>query len=163
MPQAKSPAAFTAWTASAANPPSTASSSDASPVPKSPPVRPRLPDAHCRKNDRGIHHEENVYHPSLCGCSIDGHSGLGRQSSRRADEGSPSEGFRPERSLPDLPRHGRSDGTARSAGLHRLSRHDGQDSDHYGNTVECTVCHSEHKASRALCNECHVVEFPNLK
>lgn len=36
-------------------------------------------------------------------------------------------------------------------------------SEHYGNTVECTVCHSEHKASWALCNECHVVEFPNLK
>ena len=36
-------------------------------------------------------------------------------------------------------------------------------SEHYGNTVECTVCHSEHKASWALCNECHVVEFPNPK
>lgn len=34
---------------------------------------------------------------------------------------------------------------------------------HYGDTLECTVCHAEHKASRALCNDCHVVEFPNLK
>lgn len=34
---------------------------------------------------------------------------------------------------------------------------------HYGNTLDCTICHSEHKASRALCNDCHVVEFPHLK
>lgn len=36
-------------------------------------------------------------------------------------------------------------------------------SPHYGNTVECTACHFEHKASRAICNDCHVVVFPNLK
>lgn len=36
-------------------------------------------------------------------------------------------------------------------------------SPHYGNTVECTACHAEHKASRAICNDCHVVTFPNLK
>lgn len=34
---------------------------------------------------------------------------------------------------------------------------------HYGSTLECTTCHAEHKPSRALCNDCHVVEFPNLK
>lgn len=34
---------------------------------------------------------------------------------------------------------------------------------HYGNTLDCTTCHSEHKESRALCNDCHVVKFPNLK
>lgn len=32
-------------------------------------------------------------------------------------------------------------------------------SDHYGDTLDCTICHSEHKASRALCNDCHVVEW----
>lgn len=37
------------------------------------------------------------------------------------------------------------------------------DSDHYGNTLECTACHAEHKPSRALCNNCHIVDFPNLK
>lgn len=36
-------------------------------------------------------------------------------------------------------------------------------SDHYGNTLECTACHAEHKPSRALCNNCHIVDFPNLK
>lgn len=34
---------------------------------------------------------------------------------------------------------------------------------HYGDTLDCTTCHSEHKESRALCNDCHVAEFPNLK
>lgn len=34
---------------------------------------------------------------------------------------------------------------------------------HYGNVLDCTTCHAEHKPSRALCNDCHVVEFPNLK
>lgn len=36
-------------------------------------------------------------------------------------------------------------------------------SDHYKATLECTACHAEHKPSRAICNDCHVVEFPNLK
>ncbi len=36
-------------------------------------------------------------------------------------------------------------------------------SQHYGNTLDCTTCHSEHKKSRSLCNDCHVVDFPNLK
>lgn len=34
---------------------------------------------------------------------------------------------------------------------------------HYGNTLDCTTCHAEHKASRALCNDCHVVEWTNFK
>ena len=37
------------------------------------------------------------------------------------------------------------------------------DSDHYGNTLECTACHAEHKPSQDLCSTCHIVEFPNLK
>lgn len=37
------------------------------------------------------------------------------------------------------------------------------DSAHYRNTLECTACHSEHKPSHAICNDCHIVEFPNLK
>lgn len=37
------------------------------------------------------------------------------------------------------------------------------DSAHYKNTLECTACHSEHKPSHAICNDCHIVEFPNLK
>lgn len=36
-------------------------------------------------------------------------------------------------------------------------------SHHYEDLLECTVCHSEHKASKAICNDCHVVEFSNLK
>ena len=34
---------------------------------------------------------------------------------------------------------------------------------HYGNTLECTTCHAEHKASKALCNDCHVVEWMNFR
>lgn len=37
------------------------------------------------------------------------------------------------------------------------------DSDHYGNTLECTACHAEHKPSRDICSNCHIVDFPNLK
>ncbi len=33
---------------------------------------------------------------------------------------------------------------------------------HYGNTLECTTCHAEHKPSRAICNDCHVVEWQNF-
>lgn len=36
-------------------------------------------------------------------------------------------------------------------------------SHHYEDLLECTACHSEHKPSEAICVECHVVEFPNLK
>lgn len=36
-------------------------------------------------------------------------------------------------------------------------------SDHYGATLDCSTCHSEHKESRALCNDCHVVEWTNFK
>ena len=35
--------------------------------------------------------------------------------------------------------------------------------DHYGGTLECTIRHSERKASRALCNDCRAVESPKLK
>lgn len=34
---------------------------------------------------------------------------------------------------------------------------------HYASTLECTTCHAEHKASKALCNDCHVVEWTNFK
>ena len=34
---------------------------------------------------------------------------------------------------------------------------------HYGNTLECTTCHAEHKPSKALCNDCHNVEWTNFK
>ncbi len=34
---------------------------------------------------------------------------------------------------------------------------------HYGATLDCSTCHSEHKASRALCNDCHVVKWSNFK
>lgn len=34
---------------------------------------------------------------------------------------------------------------------------------HYGDTLECTACHAEHKPSRAVCSNCHIVDFPNLK
>ena len=34
-----------------------------------------------------------------------------------------------------------------------------QDSPHYGDTLECTECHAEHKAGKALCNACHVAEW----
>ena len=30
-------------------------------------------------------------------------------------------------------------------------------------SLDCTTCHAEHKASRALCNDCHVVEWTNFK
>ncbi len=36
-------------------------------------------------------------------------------------------------------------------------------SHHYEDLLQCSACHSEHKPSRALCNDCHKVEFPNLK
>lgn len=36
-------------------------------------------------------------------------------------------------------------------------------SPHYGDSLECTVCHAEHKPSRALCNDCHVVKWNNLR
>lgn len=32
-------------------------------------------------------------------------------------------------------------------------------SPHYGNGIECTVCHKEHQKSRAVCNDCHVVKW----
>lgn len=34
---------------------------------------------------------------------------------------------------------------------------------HYGNTLECTTCHAQHKESKALCNDCHVVEWTNFR
>ncbi|BDY06086.1 cytochrome c3 family protein [Ferrimonas sp. YFM] len=36
-------------------------------------------------------------------------------------------------------------------------------SHHYEDLLECTLCHSEHQSSRAICSDCHVVEFSNLK
>lgn len=36
-------------------------------------------------------------------------------------------------------------------------------SQHYGDTLDCTTCHAEHKASKALCNDCHVVEWTNFR
>lgn len=36
-------------------------------------------------------------------------------------------------------------------------------SDHYGDTIDCTACHKEHRPSKAVCVDCHVVEFKNLK
>lgn len=34
---------------------------------------------------------------------------------------------------------------------------------HYADTVECSVCHSEHKPSKDLCSTCHVVEWQNFR
>ena len=34
---------------------------------------------------------------------------------------------------------------------------------HYGNTLECTACHAEHKASHAICNDCHNVKWTNFQ
>ena len=37
-------------------------------------------------------------------------------------------------------------------------------SPHYDDLISCTVCHSEHSQSKALCTDCHVTtEFINLK
>lgn len=36
-------------------------------------------------------------------------------------------------------------------------------SPHYGDLVSCSSCHSEHGESKAICNDCHIVNFPNLK
>ena len=37
------------------------------------------------------------------------------------------------------------------------------DSDHYGNTLECTACHAEHKASQDLCGTCHRVKWKKFQ
>lgn len=34
---------------------------------------------------------------------------------------------------------------------------------HYGDTVECSVCHAEHKPSKDLCSNCHKVEWQNFR
>lgn len=34
---------------------------------------------------------------------------------------------------------------------------------HYGNTVDCGVCHSEHKASQDLCSNCHQTQWTNFR
>jgi hypothetical protein len=36
-------------------------------------------------------------------------------------------------------------------------------SDHYGDTLECASCHAEHKASKEICSNCHVVSFKNFR
>lgn len=34
---------------------------------------------------------------------------------------------------------------------------------HFGDTLECTACHAEHKPSRDLCSTCHKVQWKNFK
>ena len=34
---------------------------------------------------------------------------------------------------------------------------------HYGNTVDCVVCHSEHKANQDLCSNCHQTQWSNFR
>lgn len=36
------------------------------------------------------------------------------------------------------------------------------DAPHWGADVPCTVCHSEHKSAKVLCNDCHQFAFPNF-
>lgn len=36
-------------------------------------------------------------------------------------------------------------------------------SDHYGDTVPCTACHAEHKASQDLCSTCHRVKWQSFQ
>lgn len=36
-------------------------------------------------------------------------------------------------------------------------------SPHYGDLVSCTSCHAEHRPSKAICTDCHIARFPNLK
>lgn len=36
-------------------------------------------------------------------------------------------------------------------------------SDHYGNTLECTACHAEHKPSQDLCSTCHRVKWQKFQ
>lgn len=36
-------------------------------------------------------------------------------------------------------------------------------SDHYGNTLECTTCHAEHKPSQDLCSTCHRVKWQKFQ
>lgn len=36
-------------------------------------------------------------------------------------------------------------------------------SPHWGTTVECTVCHREHQASRLICANCHPKMKSNMK
>lgn len=34
---------------------------------------------------------------------------------------------------------------------------------HYGDTVDCVVCHAEHKPSKDLCSTCHKVQWNNFR
>lgn len=34
---------------------------------------------------------------------------------------------------------------------------------HYADTVECSVCHSEHQQSKDLCSNCHKVQWQNFR
>ncbi|WP_051202108.1 cytochrome c3 family protein [Ferrimonas senticii] len=33
---------------------------------------------------------------------------------------------------------------------------------HFGNTLNCTACHSEHAKSEIYCNYCHQFKYPNF-
>lgn len=37
------------------------------------------------------------------------------------------------------------------------------DSAHYGTTLSCFACHSEHKEAKVYCNTCHSFEYENFK
>ncbi len=34
---------------------------------------------------------------------------------------------------------------------------------HYGTSLECSACHSEHKTSRIYCDHCHSFNYPKIK
>ena len=36
-------------------------------------------------------------------------------------------------------------------------------SNHYGQSLSCTACHAEHKASKVYCNDCHAVRFKKIQ
>jgi Zn finger protein HypA/HybF involved in hydrogenase expression len=37
------------------------------------------------------------------------------------------------------------------------------DSAHYGTTLSCFACHSEHKEAKIYCNTCHSFDYKNFK
>lgn len=36
-------------------------------------------------------------------------------------------------------------------------------SGHYGDTLNCTACHKEHKPAEVYCNNCHEFSYPRMK
>ncbi|BCV51348.1 cytochrome c3 family protein [Shewanella algae] len=44
----------------------------------------------------------------------------------------------------------------------RDSKPNPHDAPHWGADVPCTVCHSEHKPAKVLCNDCHQFTFSNF-